>query len=276
MTFRKENNRVDGRRCDIVWLPSDYIETAVVANEARDEMLLRLEWMTLQPKIVLDIGCGLGELSLELQNRYPDAVLLSVDRDFGMIHYATQHTSVAHSICADGMRLPLQDQSLDMVFANLVLPWCADLQRTLAEWQRILKPNGLMMMTLFGPDTLSELDGLIDAAYLPMRIDMHDVGDLLLQLGLIDPVLDVDRYTLSYRDPQKLVDELKSTGMITADIDAEFMIAQLPKTDDGEWLITYEVIHALAFTKTDDASAASEDGIVRIPLSRLRHSLAKK
>jgi malonyl-CoA O-methyltransferase len=118
-------------------------------------------------------------------------------------------------LCADATRLPLADASVDVVFSNLLVPWC-DPDALFGELRRVLAPRGLLTLTGLGPDTLKELRSAwasVDGhARVGEFIDMHDVGDALVRAGFAAPVLDVERYTLSYADVRSLAADLKATG----------------------------------------------------------------
>lgn len=251
----------------------DYSECDVLAREVGDAMLLRLEWMTLKPKVILDAGCGTGAVTAQLQKRYPDAQLIAIDHSPDMLAYAKAHCPNLTYHCTDAAVLPLPDQSVDLVFANFLVPWHADITSLLREWKRVLREDGLLIFTALGPDTLKEWRGVLSEDVSPLLVDMHDVGDGLLQAGFMDPVLDVDHYTMTYRDQEKLLYELHASGMIGARLSCE-KITTVPKTDEGTWPVTYEVIYAHAFVpvKRDEISA-SEDGVVRIPLAHLRQRM---
>ncbi len=168
--------------------PAQYEKMAVIAKAAADEMVSRLDLVTLQPKKILEIGCATGYTTALLKKYYPTADLISS-------HQA-----------------PILPQSIDLLVANLVLPWHQDWMALLTEWHRVLRPHGLLMMTTLGPDTLKEW--VDDAAIQPYFLDMHHLGDGLLQAGFADPILDVEQIILSYRDPQKMLYELQMTKMI--------------------------------------------------------------
>jgi malonyl-CoA O-methyltransferase len=245
---------------NIGWSPVEYAESSVLAREAGEEMFSRLEWMTLKPRVIVDLGCGTGEMSRKLQERYQDARVISLDSSEDMIEYAKQHHASRLCLCADAASLPLPNQSVDLLFANLLLPFQQDISSLLRECRRVLRPHGLLMFTAFGPDTLRE----IELPVIPGFIDMHDAGDLLLQLKFADPVLDVNYYTLTYREQAKLLKELHVTGMLH-----EIKSANIPQKEEGKWEVTYEVIFAHAFVPE---ITASEDGTVRIPVSSLRRT----
>jgi malonyl-CoA O-methyltransferase len=253
---------------NIKWSPSDYAKAAVLAREVGQEMLARLDWMTLKPRVIVDMGCGTGEMSALLQQRYPDAQVLALDMSQSMVQSLKQKAPQSYGICADGETLPLRNQTVDLIFANFLLPWHDDFTLLLREWMRVLRPEGLLLFTALGPDTLREWRAIFDDAHIPLLVDMHDIGDVLLKEGFADPVLDVDYYTMTYRDKNRLMSELRASGMLSSD---QSDLCGVAPSDDGTWAVTYEVIHAHAFTRAaSEEVSASADGIVRVPISHLR------
>ena len=106
--------------------------------------------------------------------------------------------------------------SLEMVWSNLALQWCNDLPATLGDLHRVLKTDGLLMFSTFGPDTLKELrlafDGVDRHNHLNRFADMHDIGDMLVQAGFADPVMDMEYLTLTYDDLHGVLQDLKAIG----------------------------------------------------------------
>lgn len=250
---------------NMIWSPSDYREASFLVRETGEELLSRLEWLTLQPQVVLDAGCGLGEMSVQLQARYSAARVVALDNSDLMIQHAREQTKHPRCLCADAGKLPLPDHSVDIIFAHWLLPWHSDVKALLKEWRRVLRPDGILMFSALGPDTLKEMHQQWGRYIIPGLMDMHDCGDLMLQEGFADPVLDVNHYTVSYRDHKRLVQELCASGML-ANPDT-----QLAANQEGTWDVTYEVVFAHAFAPPlRDEVSASEDGVVRIPLSHLR------
>lgn len=252
--------------------PSDYIKANVLANEVGKEMIMRLDWMTLKPHIILDVGCGPSDLTLALQSRYVKAFVLALDHSEAMLQYAQKrHPSLSSYLCADAAQLPLKDQSVDLIFANFFLAWQKDIISVLGEWRRILRPEGLLMFNVFGPDTLLTT---FSSEVLPERMDMHIIGDLLLKEGFSDPVLDVDYYTLTYSSKEKLLTEAYASGMLKSNIPS--FQEDLAPNKEGRWSAKYEIIYAHAFKTTHQESQQSENGMIRIPLEELRQQLKSK
>jgi malonyl-CoA O-methyltransferase len=258
---------------NMVWSPLDYVKAAVLAREVSEELLSRLDWMTLNPSVIVDVGCGTGEMSSRLHERYAEAKVLAVDLSDMMIQHAKQNTTHVSCICADAGKLPLQNQSVDLLFANFLIPWHDDIASLLREWRRVLRPNGLLILTALGLDTLKEWRTLFPQACIPKFVDMHDAGDLMLQEGFDDPVLDVNHYTITYRDQTHLLHELHVSGMLNEKLELT-KSNDMAFTDEGTWAVTYEVVFAHAFVPAQsDEISASSDGTVRVPLAYLRRRL---
>lgn len=195
-----------------------YDEFAVLAANLREQMIRRLDWVTLAPESVLDLGCGTGHGAAALAARWPVARVIALDASPAMLREAARREGPARieRLLADAETIPLPDASVDLVFSNVMLPWCEDIDAVFGEVARVLKPRGLFTFTTFGPDTLAELRSAWSDADSSPRVHpftgMHDLGDGLVRAGLAEPVLDVSRYTLTYPDVFALMRDLRSTG----------------------------------------------------------------
>ncbi|MEO8402631.1 MAG: methyltransferase domain-containing protein [Gammaproteobacteria bacterium] len=245
--------------------PVDYAAVSVLAQEVGKQMFADLDFIHLRPKQILELGCNTGELTEALAARYPDAEIIALDPSQAMLDYAKQRQAKnVNWTCSSFETLPVPDHSIDLLIANLLLPWCDDLNTLFREWRRVLRPNGLFMLTSLGPDTLHSLQNT--QLVLPNFVDMHDVGDVMIAAGFVDPVLNVDYFTLTYRDQAKLLAELQSTGMIAGDISH----IQLEKNAEGVYPLVYEIIFGHAWGPSLDADhVADEFGEIRIPLSHI-------
>ena len=119
-------------------------------------------------------------------------------------------------------RAPRPQQALppaagvQMVWANMLLHQVADPQALMAQWHRALAVDGFVMFSCLGPDTLRELRALHTQMGWPEPAheftDMHDLGDMLVHSGFAEPVMDMERITLSYETPERLLAELRELG----------------------------------------------------------------
>lgn len=195
-----------------------YDAVAVLQREIADRLLERLDYVRLEPQRVLDLGAGTGHAIGGLQRRYRKAQVIAVDFAHGMLLQARRRGGWwrrPQCVCADAELLPLADASVDLIVSNATLQWC-DLPRALAECQRVLRPNGLLMFTTFGRDTLIELrqawSAVDEDAHVSPFLDLHDIGDALVRTRFADPVIDVERLTLTYATVRELMVDLKTLG----------------------------------------------------------------
>lgn len=201
-----------------------YDAAAVLQHEVCRRSMERLDFIRHLPARILDAGCGTGNAWPGLAARYPAAKLVALDLAPGMLRHARAALPwyrrllgrVPAAVCGDLEQLPLAAGSIDLVWSNLALQWVNALPRAFAEMQRVLAPGGLFMFTTFGPDTLKELREAQAASdshvHVSRFIDMHDIGDLLVQGGFADPVIDMETFTLTYGDVRAVMRDLKAIG----------------------------------------------------------------
>jgi len=213
-------------------------------------------------------------------SRYKKADIVALDIAQGMLRQAGKRgrwLRRPRCVCADAECLPFSDASFDLVHSSLMLQWCNDLDAAFAELQRILRPGGLVLFTSLGPDTLKELRNSwarVDSdAHVNAFQDMHDVGDALLHARFSDPVMDVERITMTYQDVWQLMRELKQIGAhnvtagrprgLTGKSHMQRLVeAYEPYRENGVLPASYEIVNGHAW-----ASAAV--GEVVVPLDKM-------
>ncbi len=184
------------------------------------------------PHRVLDLGCGTGRASIAMQKRWPKAQIVSLDLALPMLRQArgTSARSMGWlsnpfarkpaQVCADARALPLAEASVDVLFSNLCVQWVEDLDALFAGFRRVLKPNGLLLVSTFGPETLWELrDAFAHADAAPHVSPFADIagfGDALVRAGFRQPVLDREEETTHYPDLPALMRELRAIGATNA------------------------------------------------------------
>ncbi|WP_456414538.1 malonyl-ACP O-methyltransferase BioC [Thiolapillus sp.] len=206
-------------RCSFSRSADSYDEAAVLQREVSRRLLQRLDLVTLQPRAVLDLGCGTGGQAGQLLRRYPQARVYALDFALPMLAHARRKgrwLRRPHCVCADMEQLPLADNSMDLICSSLAFQWAGDPQSLYRECLRVLRPGGLLMFTTFGPDTLRELRAawaaVDDHVHVSPFMDMHDLGDILVNSGYAAPVMDVERITLTYARVDDLMRDLKHIG----------------------------------------------------------------
>jgi malonyl-CoA O-methyltransferase len=265
-----------------------YDDSAVLQTRVRDELLERLDLVRLAPSVVIDLGAGTGRGSAALRRRFRSGRVIATDLAPAMLAEATRHQPWLRRfdrVCADAARLPFRDASIDLVFSNLMLQWCNDPDAVFRECRRVLRPGGLLTYTTFGPDTLVELrrawaeaDGL---THVNRFIDMHDLGDAMLRAGLAEPVMDVERCTLTYEDVRGLMRDLKAIGAHNVNagraqgLTGKSRLARMTAAyeqfrRDGRLPATYEVIYGHAWAPEASSRVVRDDSReVRVPISRI-------
>lgn len=285
-----------------------YDQAAFLQQEIGNRLVERLDLVRLQPEQIVDIGAGTGHVSAALSQRYPDSRLLVSDLAEGMLQHSRRRLQPGASsglagllrrsiaaarpsqrsrfafVSADAEHLPLADASVDLLVSNLMLQWCPDLDRALAEFRRVLAPEGLLMFTTFGPDTLKELraawaevDGL---THVNAFIDMHDIGDAVMRAGLSEPVMDAEKMTVTYPEVLPLMRDLKDIGAHNVSagrrrgITGRQRLARVSAAyeqwrSNGVLPASYEVIYGHAWAPAA-GKAVSRGSEVRVSLNSLR------
>lgn len=196
-----------------------YDKAAVLQKEVCKRLLEKLDAVRLEPEWVLDAGTGTGEAVKPLQKKYKKADMVLFDLSEAMLQKAVKQGALfrkPHQVCGNIESLPFLDQSFDLLFSNLAMQWCNDLGAALTEFKRVLKPGALLQFATFGPDTLKELRASwqeVDAAvHVNSFIDMHDIGDGLLQAGFAEPVMESEIITVNYKEVDTLMQDLRDIG----------------------------------------------------------------
>lgn len=265
----------------------------------------RLALVKLSPTHIVDAGCGEGsDLSL-LQKRFPEAFIMGVDASAPMLLQARASRIEAMSsvtrllqqwlpsriaiktpdaglICGDYAQLPLAASTVDLVWSNLALHWHPQPDIVFAEWRRILRQDGLLMFSCFGPDTFKELRQAFagvdaDSHVLPF-IDMHDFGDMLVGAGFSTPVMDMETITVTYGTFEKLIDDVRAWGGNPLDTrprglygksawDKVKNFLEQRRQTNGTLPLTFEVVYGHAFRPAPRTNASGES-IIRFDLPR--------
>ncbi|WP_428100386.1 methyltransferase domain-containing protein [Candidatus Rariloculus sp.] len=257
---------------------------SVVHDEARDRLLRRLEYVRLSPETIVDLGCADGRGARALAARYPDARVVAVDASRAMLKLAARtlrRQGNAAVLGGDAERLPLAGNAAQLMLANMVLPWCRA-ESFFAEGARVLSDGGLLLFATLGPDSLQQVRrawaAVDDRIHVHGFFDMHDLGDLAVAAGLREPVLDVDRIELSYRDVGALVRDLRDCGGVNVAAGRRrtltgperwkrFERAVLAHKRDGRFAITVELIFGQAWGAGVQRRHAEAPGEIAVPAS---------
>jgi len=267
-----------------------------IVREVGRRLMERLQYIRLSPRRVVDAGCGAAAMRKALLQRYPQADWLGVDLSPAMLAHAAPadfvsrllpwRRSPASLLCAEASALPLADGCADLVLSNLMLHWHPQPHRVFPEWLRVLRPDGLLLFSCFGPDTLKELRRAFTAAGIGARpmplVDMHDFGDMMVAAGFATPVMDAETIRLTYTSPRALLREVAALGGNPRDDRAQGLVsgrqaralhAALRDTADAEGRIalTFEVAYGHAWKPQPRVRGQST-----VPLDDLRAQLRRR
>lgn len=189
--------------------------------EVARRMAERLPLIKLQPVRVLDASPALGASAGLLCAAYPAADL----------HWHEAEPALAARAAVDRQpnwwrrlrgqgpqrmeALPARPE-VELIWSNMALHAQADLPAVLSQWQQSLAVGGFVMFSCLGPDSFVELRPLYArhgwGRPAPDWWDMHDIGDLVLQAGFADPVMDQERLRLTWADSDSLLADLRALG----------------------------------------------------------------
>ena len=200
-------------------------------GEIARRMLDRLSLIRLRPNVILDAGCGVGYQSRALLERYPRARLISQDHSplllkqlerreglnfFTRLLKRLRRKPSHDTLCADMAQTGLPAESVDLIWSNLAIHWHPRPHDVLREWGRIMRPGGLVFFSGWGPATAIELRQAVQKAGISTQtlplVDMHDLGDLMIQHGFADPVMDQETLRLTYETPDALLRDAWQLG----------------------------------------------------------------
>lgn len=272
----------------------DYDAHSPLQREVRERLLEKLELVSLEPRDVLDAGCGTGGALQPLAKRFPGAELHALDISPAMLREARRHKPwfrTLHLVEGDLENMPLADDSVDVVFSSLALQWVNDLDRALREFRRVLRGGGLVLFSTFGPDTLKELrSAWADAdqhTHVNRFIDLHDVGDALVRAGFAEVVMDMEHFTLTYPEVRDLLQDLKRIGAHNVNAGREraltgkgrfrrFEAAYERFRHEGLLPATYEVVYGIAWLPDLPAGVRYVDDAGAVSVESLRRSLRER
>lgn len=208
---------------------ASYDQAAALQRVVCDRMLARLDSMKYIPDVILDSGSGTGYGTRKLLMRYPAARILALDIATAMHAKArsavlqreqslTQnrnHSQISYA-GGDAERMPFKYSCIDLLWSNLMLQWCSDLNRAFAEAYRVLRRGGSFMFSTFGPDTLKELREAFRSAddyrHVNRFTEIHDIRDKLARNGFAAPVMDMEHITMTYDEVIDVMRDLKAIG----------------------------------------------------------------
>ncbi len=270
-----------------------YAEAAFLYRATGERLLSRLDYMRCEPQVILDAGCGAGDFSVQLAQRFPYASIIAVDFAEEMLRMGQERQKKQGLIelpiewmLADMVDLPLPSESVDMIFANQSIQDVDDVTALFRTFHRVLKPGGILLFATLGPDTLKELKAAwacVDTyGHISEWKDLHVLGDALMSQQFVQPVVDREEMIVHYKDPSRLLKDLKEQGSYNIHpirrkglmgVDAlDYLLYQLEQQKkQGKIALTYEVLYGHAWRgESSSSSYNAKTGETVITLDKLR------
>jgi malonyl-CoA O-methyltransferase len=286
--------------------PDRIAESEFLRREIAGRMHERLTLVKLQPQCVLDLGCGEGSDLAMLQEHYAEAQVLGLDASPALLAAARDRQLAAMStmnrlltkwlpgrmgagleanaglLCGDFAQLPLKNNAVDLIWSNLALHWHPQPDRVFAEWRRVLRVDGLLMFSCFGPDSFKEVRSAFATvdrdAHALSFVDMHDFGDMLVNAGFSTPVMDMETITVTYDSIDKLMVDMRAWGGNPLMTRRRGLLGrhawaavanslEQGRRADGKIPLTFEVVYGHAFRPAPTTTSSGE-AIIRFDLRK--------
>jgi malonyl-CoA O-methyltransferase len=271
------------------WQNRPAAASAWLHEEVARRMQERLDWITCQPQSWLHwepLNGGMQAHGL-LGQRYPGAACTLVEPNGARARHVEQAVTppwwqARRWLQARPQVLAQITQPAQMLWANMNLHMSQQPQALLQQWHQALAVDGFMMFSCLGPDTLKELRVLYQALGWPAPshefTDMHDWGDMLIGAGFAEPVMDMERITLTFESPQRVLQELRGlgrnlhVGRFQAMRGRGWHTALLDAIEKNAMQLTFEVVYGHAFKPAPKLSVQATS---EITLDQMRAALAR-
>ena len=203
--------------------------------EVARRMADKLPFIRHQPRRVLEWWAGLGASHAVLDAALPQAARWACEPDaqwqrktqiqrrapwWNPLRWSTFRAHHASRVVLPGDAALVQAQGFDLLWSNMSLHHDADPPKRFVQWERWLAPEGFVMFSCLGPDTLKELRALYArqgwGSASTGFVDMHDLGDMMVRAGFADPVMDQETLTLTWASAAQALAELRQWGANTS------------------------------------------------------------
>lgn len=268
----------------------------ILAREVSGRLIEQLDWLKIAPECILDAGCGMGLDAPSLRARYPDASYTGIDVASVALRVASEKVDQpgiwgrlwakfsqgmssgnpgANWVCADFEQLPFAVSSFDLVWSNLALHWASDTETAFRRLRAAMRPEGLLLFSCYGPDTLKELRTAFAKAdgrqHINRFMDMHDIGDMLMRTGFSSPIMSMECITLTYLDVLDVLNDIKRSGENSLIVERhaglmgrgawQRMVECYEELrSEGRLPATYEIVYGHAWAAAQPAVARSGGG----------------
>ncbi len=261
-----------------------YAQHAAIQREVAKRVLTRLDYIKYKPKYILDLSLHPNDSEVMIRKHFPKACYIAATNHIQSLMLRKRKIfDKPKSIQVVFEQLPIKSNSIDFIFINLSLTWTDHWPQLLCECQRMLMPKGMLLFTSFGPDSLCELRqaflNLDQKPHVHQFVDMHDIGDALIQAGFKDPVMDMEHMTLHYQTLHQLTDDLRLTAAQNAHVNRSrglmtprqwACVTSAYSKQQHVYPATFELIFGHAWAGDTTPQRQNELGEISVSLDALR------
>ncbi|PJD92756.1 MAG: malonyl-[acyl-carrier protein] O-methyltransferase BioC [Legionella sp.] len=245
---------------------TEYEQAADIQFEIGQRLFERLDYLKIDPRFILDLGCGPGVFLKQLKKRYPKAQIVALDVAHAMLVAANAKQPWLKKwdlVNADMHQMPFVSGQFDLIVSNQVIHWANSLPDVIKEVNRIMRPGGCLLFSTLGPDTFQELKHAFKQVdtyeHVNEFYDMHHIGDCLVAELFEDPVVDMEILTAHYAKLPDLLRSLKAQGVKNIHQNRNPGLTgkyswrkfeqsmALSMTDTQKYPLTYEVVYGHAW-----------------------------
>lgn len=188
-----------------------YDQAAFIEQTIGQRLIERLTDISVTPTRILDLGCGTGLFTQQLQTLFPTAQIISVDFAANMLKIATRDRSARYCLQADAHKLPFENSSFDLIFANCCFNFLQDLPTLYLNLFNYLNKAGVLLFSTFGSGTFNDL-GITHS-----WPDLFLHGDWLSKANFLNPVVDTENLAITYATLADFFRDVAESGNLVID-----------------------------------------------------------
>jgi malonyl-CoA O-methyltransferase len=242
----------------------NYNKVASLQHSVGYKLMNYLNTVKITPLTILDIGGATGYFTELLSSRYPQSQIINIDISQNMLSVAP-FSSRQSLLCADFDYLPLISKSVDLIFTNMSLQWSIDLNITLTELNRVLKPGGLLIFSTLGSEAFCELrnswrqidnhahiNTFVSAATLQNNLHNNDFTASLNTEKIIQTYSTMSQLLYYFKaiGANHIYNENRSRGLLTKNKLTQLeSIYEQYRDQNNQLAATFEIIYGLAWKK---------------------------
>ena len=201
-------------------IAKNYVKYNFLKKHSLKSFIYKFKNLNKNFNLTLELGTHGGELTKEINGF--DNIKKSVVSDISIEMLGSVVSKDVLKINLDEDNLPFKENVFDGIFSCLYFSHNNNFKNLLIQLQNILKNNGFLLISVFGQKTLMELKKIFAETEIKFLngisprvnnfFDIKTLGDLILSLGFINPVVETETIQVKYKSIYKLINDLRGMG----------------------------------------------------------------